>query len=503
MDLPDPDLRCVLSNETMSRHVDEAADPCYSPSETCRLLKTPHCRSDSVASSTGIVQQDGTWLREAKIIASCAMPLTITFLLQYSIDTLSLIVAGRIGKLELGAVSLANMSAAITCFAPVQGLATSLDTLCAQAYGSGQKHLVGLYCQRVTLFLFCLIIPVATLWFNSDLVLRHVVADVETARLASLYLRVLVMAIPGYILFETGKRFLQAQGLFRATTYILLIAGPCHVLFAWLLVGKLGFIGAAVAVVVTRTFIPILLFLYVKFINGSSCWRGLSRRALANWPSMIRLAIPGMIMVEAEYLAFEVMIIASSYFGTDRLAAQSILSAVATISFQVPFSLSVSASTRIASLIGGGRVHAAKVAAKVAFTATWITGCLNFTVYMLFQERLPFIFTQDVAVATMTTQVLPLLSATTFFEGLCATAHGLLRGIGRQYIGGPATISAYYLVALPTSAALAFGLDWKLQGLLTGLTIGLVVVLLIECTYLGMTDWHKTAAESAARNAAG
>jgi MATE family multidrug resistance protein len=55
------------------------------------------------------------------------------------------------------------------------------------------------------------------------------------------------------------------------------------------------------------------------------------------------------------------------------------------------------------------------------------------------------------------------------------TAHGLLRGIGRQSIGGPATISAYYLVALPASFVLGFVLDWKLYGLFLGLTAGLVL----------------------------
>ncbi|PHH92381.1 hypothetical protein CDD83_7663 [Cordyceps sp. RAO-2017] len=180
-------------------------------------------------------------------------------------------------------------------------------------------------------------------------------------------------------------------------------------------------------------------------------------------------------MVEAEYLAFEVMIIASSRFGTDYLAAQSILSALATISFQVPFSISIATSTRIAGLIGAGLVDAGKVAAKVAVTATWITGCINLFIYTLLQYQLPFIFTDDPVVALLTTQVLPLLSVTTFLEGLAATAHGLLRGIGRQSIGGPATISAYYLVALPTSLALGVGLGWKLHGLLSGLTIGLAV----------------------------
>lgn len=257
------------------------------------------------------------------------------------------------------------MSAAITCFAPIQGLATSLDTLCAQAYGSGNKHLVGLYCQRMTLFLLCHLVPMAVLWFYSEPILARLVADAETARLAASYLRVLTCAMPGYVLFETGKRFLQAQGLFRATTYMLLVAAPCHVLLVWLLVGRLGFIGAPVAIAVTRTFIPVLFFVWVRFVHGSACRVALSRRAFANWWTMIRLSVPGMVMMEAEYLAFELMIIASSRFGTDHLAAQSILSAIATISFQVPFSVSIASSTRVASLVGAGTVDAAKVAAKV------------------------------------------------------------------------------------------------------------------------------------------
>ncbi len=110
-----------------------------------------------------------------------------------------------------------------------------------------------------------------------------------------------------------------------------------------------------------------------------------------------------------------------------------------------------------------------------AITATCITGCLNLIVYIVLQAQLPFIFTDDPSVAALTTQVLPLLSIATLLEGLAATAHGLLRGTGRQSIGGPVTLSAYYAVALPTSLALAFALDWKLQGLIAGLTIGLIV----------------------------
>lgn len=90
-----------------------------------------------------------TWRREFKVIARYSSPLVVTFLLQYSLTVASIFSVGHLGKVELGAVSLAAMTANITGYAIYQGLATSLDTLCPQAYGSGRKKLVGLQMQRM------------------------------------------------------------------------------------------------------------------------------------------------------------------------------------------------------------------------------------------------------------------------------------------------------------------------------------------------------------------
>jgi MATE family multidrug resistance protein len=76
-----------------------------------------------------------TWQREAVVLARYSRSLILTFLLQYSLTVTSVFTVGHIGKIELGAVSLASMSANITGYAMYQGLATSLDTLCPQAYG--------------------------------------------------------------------------------------------------------------------------------------------------------------------------------------------------------------------------------------------------------------------------------------------------------------------------------------------------------------------------------
>jgi multidrug resistance protein, MATE family len=177
------------------------------------------------------------------------------------------------------------MTASITCYVPVQGLATCLDTLCSQAYGSGHKHLVGLQAQRMTYMLWLLSVPIAVLWWFSEPILASVVPDQKTASLAALYLRILILGMPGVSALESGKRFVQAQGLFHATTYVLLIGAPLSFLQNWFFVWKLNwhFAGAAAAMAVTQNLLPILLAFYVRFIEGSECWNGLSKRAFTNW----------------------------------------------------------------------------------------------------------------------------------------------------------------------------------------------------------------------------
>lgn len=177
-----------------------------------------------------------TWQREAKVIGKYAAPLIVTFLLQYSLTVASIFSVGHIGKVELGAVSLASMTAGITGFAVYQGLVTSLDTLCAQAYGSGRKKLVGLQMQRMIYFLWAITIPIAILWYNAEHILCRIVPEPEIAVLAGQYLKILILGAPGYACFESGKRFVQAQGLFSASLYVLLICAPLNAFMNWLFV---------------------------------------------------------------------------------------------------------------------------------------------------------------------------------------------------------------------------------------------------------------------------
>lgn len=86
----------------------------------------------------------------------------------------------------------------------------------------------------------------------------------------------------------------------------------------------------------------------------------------------ITLALPGMIMVEAQFFVFEVLTLASSQFGSSYLAAQSVVVALTSMTFNISFPLSIAASTRVANLIGAGLSDAARTNAQVMGTACYL-----------------------------------------------------------------------------------------------------------------------------------
>ena len=215
---------------------------------------------------------------------------------------------------------------------------------------------------------------------------------------------------------------------------------------------------------------------------------------------MVRLALPGLLMVEAECLAFEILTLAASYFGTAHLAAQSVLATITTFTFQIPFPISIAASTRVANLIGATLADAAKVSAKVAGFTSVAVGFFNVIMLSSLRSYIPQLFTSDQEVIDLVADILPLCVAFQLFDALAACCNGILRGLGRQEVGGYLQLFYYYAVAMPISMGTAFGLSWRLYGLWTGVAIALGLVAGTEVIFLFRTSWQRSVDEAKSRN---
>ena len=215
---------------------------------------------------------------------------------------------------------------------------------------------------------------------------------------------------------------------------------------------------------------------------------------------MLRLALPGLVMVEAEYLDFEILVIVSAQLSTANLAAQTILATINSIFWQVPFSISIAGTTMIAQHIGARSVTSARTSALVTFVLTFICSATNSTLFFSFRTFLPKIFSKDPEVIELVESTLPLVAVMQIFDGLAACCNGILRGIGRPSVGGWVNLSGYYIVALPVSLWAAFGLHWALRGLWFGVTVALVMVVFAEMSFLVVTDWAKSVEDAEERN---
>lgn len=442
-------------------------------------------------------------VRELKILWQYSLPLAVTFLLQYSLTVASIFSVGHLGKEELGAVSLACMTSNITGFALFQGLSTCLDTLCCQAYGAGNMRKVGIYFQQCVCMSILVFLPIAAIWMCSEPLLALIIPEGQLAALAALYLQIVALGVPGYIVFECGKKYLQAQGIFMAGTYVLAICAPLNAFLNWLLVWDkhvgIGYAGAPVAVVITEWAMAVLIIAYIAFVDGRQCWFGISpRAAFSNWGPMLRLAVPGVIMVEAEFLAFEILTLASSYFGSAALAAQSVLSTVMALAYQIPFSVAIAASTRVAHFIGAAQPQSAKRAARIALYSTVLISTFNCTTLFLFRRPIAGLFSSDVDVVNLVAYVLPLCAVGQFFDCISSVVAGVLRGQGRQKIGGYVNLFYYYAVATPLSLFFGFVCGWQLMGLWAGIIVGIVGIAATEAYFVLTSDWNAIIEKNAA-----
>lgn len=461
-----------------------------------------------------------TKLYELTILVRTSLPLIITFLLQNSLSVASVFSVGHLGKKELAGITLGSMTANITGFAAIQGLATCLDTLCCQAYGAKKYHLVGIYLQRCIAMILTLFIPICLFWFfGAKSVLKKILPkssnpegpqDDELIDLAVNYLKVVSLGIPGYAIFECGKRFLQSQCVFHASTYILLICAPINMLLNYFLVWNktfgIGYLGAPLSVAIVDWLMAFGLIFYTVTTkhpaNVMKCWGGLNiTLSFKHWDRLLNLAFNGLIMVWAEFLAFEILTIFSSYLGIIALDANSVVSSITALSYQIPFAVSIAGSTRLANLVGASLPNSAKKSANVTLFLGFFVAVFNCLTMYFARSLIAMLFTSDKDVIAKVEDILKIIAVMQIFDSINAITNGLLRGEGRQHIGSVTNIFSYYVVGLPLAYSLTFHLHYDLYGLWIGTAIGLCCISITQTYYSVIhVNWTSIISEAHSRN---
>ena len=152
-------------------------------------------------------------LREFKILLKSSIPVILAYMLQNSLQTISVVIVGRGSPEDLATAAFSYMFAMSTAWLIALGGTTALDTLCSATFtGSRNPHDLGVLLQRALIVLGLFYIPVAVLWFCSEPVFKALGQDDQISRDSARFLFCLVPGGLGYVYFEAMKKYLQAQG---------------------------------------------------------------------------------------------------------------------------------------------------------------------------------------------------------------------------------------------------------------------------------------------------
>ncbi|KAK8070187.1 hypothetical protein PG994_006803 [Apiospora phragmitis] len=485
----------MTPSDTMSwppdpeRHADEASPLLARSTTGPTAAEHPHQRrSEYVA-----------WLQEMWFLTKAAIPVILAYMLQNSLQTVSVLVVGRLSPEALSVAAFSYMFAMATAWLIALGGTSALDTLASSSFTrSKDKTSLGVLLQRGVLVLTGFYAVVVVIWCAAEPLFRALgqpeAICVDSAR----FLRLLIPGGLGYIWFECMKKYLQAvitaQAIYHPGTYALMITSPLNAFLNWLLIYKfgMGLDGAPIATGISYWLSFLYLVGYTVFVQGKECWGGLDlrRAATTNVAPFARLALLGVVHVGTEWWAFEIVALAAGRLGALPLAAQSVLMTADQIINTIPFGLGVAESARLGNLLGAEDPHGARRSAHCAAILSVLFGTAILAVLMGTRNVVGGLFNDDPRVVGLVADVIPYVALFQIADGLNGSCGGALRGMGRQWVGALVNCVSYYAGALPGGIWLAFRGGWGLAGLWMGQLVALSLVGVLEWVIVGVSNWE-------------
>ncbi|CAL5032719.1 unnamed protein product [Urochloa decumbens] len=442
------------------------------------------------AQKTGGVGE-GLVLLEVRKQLYLAGPLIAAWILQNIVQMISVMFVGHLGELALSSASIATSFAGVTGFSLLSGMASSLDTLCGQAFGAKQYYLLGIYKQRAIFVLTLVSLVVAVIWSYTGQILLFFGQDPEISAGAGSYIRWMIPALFVYGPLQCHVRFLQTQNIVLPVMLSSGVTALNHLLVCWLLVYKIGLgnKGAALANAISYLTNVSILAIYVRLAPVcKNTWRGFSKEAFHDILSFLRLGVPSALMVW-------LLVLLSGLLPNPKLETSvlSISLNTGSLAFMIPFGLSAAISTRVSNELGAGRPQAAHLATRVVMVLAIVVGILIGLAMILVRNLWGYACSNEEEVVKYISKMMPILAVSFLFDCVHCVLSGVARGCGWQKIGACVNLGAYYLIGIPAAFCFSFLYHLGGMGLWLGIICALVVQMLLLLAITLCSNWEKEA----------
>lgn len=429
-------------------------------------------------------------------------PLVLSRILYFLLPFVNTIFCGHIGNSELAGYALASAFINVTTAATGYGLGIACDTLISQTFGSKNMKRVGTILQRssVILLMFCL--PCWSILINAYQLLIVMHQEEEVARIAQLYVMAFLPAVPAMFLHQLQGAYLQNQGIILPQMYTAGVANIFNLGFNYVLIFtlELGVIGSAIASSLSQITSCLLLFGYIKWRKlHVKTWGGWSTECLQEWGAYMKLAIPSAFMICFEWWIWEIGGFMAGVLGEVDLAAQHIQVEVGAITYMFPLGIHAAACVRVGNALGAGDTERAIATCKVSLVLSAALAVVQGIVLAGCRSSVGFIFTSDVTIVNIVSNILTIYIFIQFFDALLCVCTGILVGAGMQKIAAVSNLVGYYVIGLPVGVALMFAAELRILGLWVGLFVCVLLEVGFFLVLIFKLNWKKVTRKALCR----
>ncbi|KAL5705451.1 Protein DETOXIFICATION 27 [Ranunculus cassubicifolius] len=435
-------------------------------------------------------------LLESSKIWQIAGPAIFSRVALFSMTLISQAFAGHLSNLDLAAISIATTVIITISFGSLLGMASALETLCGQAYGAKQYHMMGIYLQRSWIVLFICAVMLLPMYLFASSILRVTGQLEEVAEKAAGVVALWLIPLHFSFAFQFPlQRFLQCQ---IKTAVIAWVAGGAfvvHVILSWFFVYKVqvGLVGTAIILDFSWWLSVFGLFGYTVWGGCEDSWRGFSSLAFCGLWEFFKLSAASGVMLCLENWYYRILIIVSGSLSSSEVALDALSICIAIYGWDSMVTLGFFAATgvRVANELGAGNRKAAKFSSIVSVVTSLLVGFIFWCAILIFRNQIAQIFTSSLPVISYVSQLSVLLAFTIILSSIQPVLSGVAVGSGWQSLVAYINIGCYYVIGVPLGVLLGWVFQFGIKGIWAGMISGTVVQTLILVFITVKFDWGK------------
>ena len=391
------------------------------------------------------------------------------------------IVAGRHSTDTLAAVSIAT--AIINCITIMGiGILGSISPILSNYRGAGKEP--EKYFYPSLKFAFCLSIIISLIILAIMPLVNYLGFESDLTPLIKDYFFITAFSVFGGYLHYMSKEFLQSFEIVLFPNILTVLSVFLNVglnvifAFGYGIIPEMGTKGLAIASLLIRYFMGLVLFLY--------CYKKIKikyHKDFEYYKDMLRVGLPSSLAILIEFVAFNCIVVIMGRVSGIYAAAQNIICTITSVSFMVPLAIGNAAGVKVGFANGAKQYHRLK---RYAFNAIGLSAgfmACSAVVVALFPEFITNLFTRDAELINVCVPIIYTLCFFQVFDGIQASLAGIFRGLKRTKVVMIANFIAFWLISVPLGCTLA--LHFKLN--LIGFWYALILAIIILCSIM-LTD---------------